>query len=65
MSRYADDDMVHVFSASQMRTLESVRRRLYAQPPLSGNERGRDLANTLDALMHSAITINERDITNA
>lgn len=54
LGKYHDDNVVHCFDAHQMRVLERVRLRLYAPAPLTGDER-RDLANTLDAVMHGAL----------
>lgn len=53
MAKYQDDNEAYIFDASQMRSLEVIRLRLYSDAPLSADER-RDLANKLDALMHGA-----------
>jgi hypothetical protein len=49
-----DDDKAYAFEACDMRALAKVRERLYADKPLSGDDR-RDLANALYALLHRAV----------
>lgn len=51
MTKYTDDSKAYLFDAVDMRLLEVIRLRLYDYKPLSGDQR-RDLANTLDAIMH-------------
>lgn len=51
-----DDDHVYAFSAGDMRSFEHIRLRLYDDKPLSGEQR-RDLANTLDAILHKAVDL--------
>lgn len=63
LSRYADDAKVYAFAPEQMRSLDSIRLRLYEDKPLTGDQR-RDLANKLDALMHGAIVLEEDDAVN-
>jgi hypothetical protein len=53
MSQYASDDNAYLLEALDMRMLLRIKQRLYAPAPLNGDER-RDLANTLDAIMHRA-----------
>jgi hypothetical protein len=48
------DDKAYAFEACDMRALEKLRQRLYADKPLSADER-RDLANTLDALLRKVV----------
>jgi hypothetical protein len=55
------DDKAYAFEAGDMRVLERLRRRLYADRPLSGDER-RDLANTLDALMRHAVEFSPTEL---
>jgi hypothetical protein len=50
------DDKAYAFEACDMRALEKLRQRLYADKLLSGDER-RDLANALDALLHKAVEV--------
>jgi hypothetical protein len=54
--RYHDDSKSYGFDARDMRALEAIRQRLYAPEPLSGDAR-RDLANTLDAIMHRVVEL--------
>jgi hypothetical protein len=53
-NRYRDNNKSYAFEAVDMRVLEAIRLRLYAPEPMSGDAR-RDLANTLDAVMHRAV----------
>jgi hypothetical protein len=54
--KFQDDSKAYLFEASQMRSLNAIRERLYDDKPLSGDQRC-DLANTLDALMFGAAEI--------
>jgi hypothetical protein len=51
--RYQDNNKGYWLEAVQMRILDKVKTRLYDDRPLTGDQR-RDLANTLDAIMHGA-----------
>lgn len=53
--------MMYVFSDGDFRVLESVKKRLYSDAPLTGDDR-RDLANTLDAVLAQAIAASEEEL---
>jgi hypothetical protein len=52
--RFADDNKQYLLDSIQMRAFETVMHRLYAEKPLTGDER-RDLANKLYSLLNSVI----------
>lgn len=56
--KYSDNSKMYAFEAGKMRSLDSIRLRLYDDKPITPDQR-RDLANQLDALMHGAIVFDE------